>query len=88
MKKQISLLLLIAMLIGMVPGVLAFAESSGFSEIGLNASLYDAENASACEHTTGEWTVTTEPYAFLPGVKSRICTQCGETVETAVVYNT
>ena len=47
-----------------------------------------AANASACDHTPGDWKVVTEPFAFLPGEKSRTCTQCGETVETAAVYNT
>ncbi|MBQ4065298.1 MAG: hypothetical protein IJD10_04300, partial [Clostridia bacterium] len=93
MKRFFGILLSLSILVGFIPSIVVYAGDDVMTRFSNYSSVYKQSGASvyatsACEHTTGEWTVTTEPYAFLPGVKSRICTQCGETVETAAVYNT
>ncbi|MBQ4065396.1 MAG: hypothetical protein IJD10_04790 [Clostridia bacterium] len=46
------------------------------------------ESDNECSHAEGEWTVTVPPVGFEAGEKAQICTACGETLATEVIYNT
>jgi len=89
MKRFFGILLSLSILMGLLPSIAVYAGGDVSESRGHYSGVYQQNgDLSVCQHAVTAWEETKAPVGFEEGQWTLFCSDCGEAISTAPIYNT